>query len=90
MVQEVQKNLLAHFQVLHSVLNNVSTERKMEKLQMGLLLMLQRKGNVIVNTDKLGELHLHPGKIHTFHVRTIQNILMLSGKYRLQETLNKK
>ena len=72
MVREVQKNLLAHFQVPHNVLSNVSTERKMEKLQMELLLMLQRKGNVIVNTDKLGELHLHPGEIHTFHVRTIQ------------------
>ena len=76
MVREVQKNLLAKFQVQHNVLSNATTERKMEKLQMELLLMLPPKEIVIVNTDKLEELRLHPGKIHIFHVRTIQNILM--------------
>ena len=89
MVAEVQKNLLANFQVQQNVLRNVSTEGKMEKLQMELLLMLPPKENAIVNMDKLGELRLHPGKIHTFHVRTIQKYLILTRKHRLQETLNK-
>ena len=80
MVLVDSKNILALFQVPHNVFSNALTERKMEKLQMELLLMLQRKENVIVNMDKLGEIRQHPGKIHSFvKVRISSYIIILDS-----------
>ena len=80
MVLVDSKNILGLFQVLHNVLSNALTERKMEKLQMELLLILPPKKNAIVSMDRLGEIHLNPGKIHLLvKVRMISDIVILDS-----------